>query len=64
MERKIEEMETMLLGVKNLMNDHPDIIASVQKMLHENEDLHKVVEENRRERAVSPENHSGNNAPA
>mgnify|MGYP001199928260 FL=1 len=52
-ERKIEEMETMLLGVKNLMNDHPDIIASVQKMLHENEDLHKVVEENRRERAVS-----------
>ncbi len=52
-ERKIEEMEMMLSGIRGLMNDHSDVIASVQKIVRENEDLHKTMEQIRHERAVA-----------
>ncbi len=52
-EKKVEELETLLAGVRNLMNDNPDVITSLKKMVRENDDLRKVVEHNMKERAVA-----------
>jgi alanyl-tRNA synthetase len=52
-ERKIEEMETILAGVRSMMNDHPDVITSLQKLIRENDELRKALEQNMRERAAA-----------
>lgn len=52
-ESKVEEMETILSGVKILMNDNPDILAALHKTIQENEQLRKAMEENKRERALA-----------
>ncbi len=52
-ERKVEELETILSGVRNMMNDNPDVITSVRKLVRENDDLRKAMEQNMRERAAA-----------
>lgn len=52
-EQKIEAMETVLTEVGNLTNNHPDVIASLQKLVKENEDLRRSLEQNTREKAAA-----------
>lgn len=35
------------------MNDHPDVITSLQKLIRENDELRKALEQNMRERAAA-----------
>lgn len=52
-ETLLEHLESVMLTAKALLNDHPDVIASIQKMVQENSELHKAVEENMRERTLT-----------
>ena len=52
-ERKVEELETVLSGIRSMMNDNPDVIASLRRLLRENDDLRKTMEQNMRERAAA-----------
>ncbi|MFA5768968.1 MAG: alanine--tRNA ligase [Bacteroidales bacterium] len=52
-ERKVEELETILAGVRNMMNDNPDVITSLKKLVLENDDLRKAMEQIMRERAAA-----------
>ncbi len=52
-ERRIEELQTLLLKVRTMLNDHPDIPASLERLLKENEDLRHQVEQHMRESAAA-----------
>jgi alanyl-tRNA synthetase len=52
-EERIEVMEDTLQNARALLNDHPDLVASLQRLLRENEALSKEMEQNMRERAVT-----------
>ncbi len=52
-ERKVDELETILSGIRNMMNDNPDVITSLKKLVRENDDLRKAMEQNMRERAAA-----------
>ena len=52
-EERIEIMEDTLQNARALLNDHPDLVASLQRLLRENEALSKEMEQNMRERAVT-----------
>lgn len=51
-EERVEEMETLLAGVKELLNSSGDVLGALQKTIAENEQLRKEAEENRRKQSM------------
>lgn len=51
-EQLMYKMEDMVSNAKMLLNDHPDLVAAVQRMVKENEDLRKSVADSMMERAA------------